>query len=124
MEERNADDSHGDLLASYRYLKENKGFGQRKKKERKRQKQLIQIFSFRLFNETCLQQELLLTYTNIRPHNPAAHQGDFTFNFRKKLITYQIKKKKKEDELLELNRKPLHLETQQKTETPDTDLRI
>ena len=49
-----------------------------------------------VFNETCINEGLLPTYTNIRLHNPAARHEGITVNFRRDLIKRQINLKKEE----------------------------
>ena len=48
------------------------------------------------FNETCLNNNLLPTYTNIRLHDDAARKSEFATDFRKKLIERQVKEQKEE----------------------------
>ena len=43
-----------------------------------------------LFNRTCLNENLLPTYTNITTHDPAARNERFTIEYRKQLIYRQV----------------------------------
>lgn len=46
-----------------------------------------------LFNRQCLNENILPTYTNIRLHDPAVKQAQFTNDYRKKLVENQIEVK-------------------------------
>ena len=54
------------------------------------------------FNETCLINKLLPTYTNIRTHDEAARRETFVIEFREKLVQRQITEQKRELEELGL----------------------
>ena len=57
--------------------------------EKLRKKEVNTRYS-ELFNKTCLNENLLPTYTNVRTHDPAARTEDITLEFRRKLIQRQI----------------------------------
>ena len=48
------------------------------------------------FNETCLINKLLPTYTNVRIHDGAARREEFVLKFRQELIERQITEQKEE----------------------------
>ena len=47
-----------------------------------------------VFNETCVRNELLPKYTNVRVHDEAARQEPIVLNFRKELMQRQIQEQK------------------------------
>ena len=47
-----------------------------------------------IFNEVCINEDLLPTYTNINTHDPAARNKAFTKEYRRKLVFDQIETKK------------------------------
>ena len=47
-----------------------------------------------MFNEQCLINEILPNYTNIRLHDSAVLNSEFTFEFRKNLIKEELRKSK------------------------------
>ena len=49
-----------------------------------------------LFNETCLNENILPNYTNIRIHDQRAKKQPFTEAFRKSLVEHQLKLKKEQ----------------------------
>ena len=53
------------------------------------------------FNETCLKEQLLPTYTNINIHDPAARDEEVTVQFKRQLIERQIDLRQAELEELE-----------------------
>ena len=70
-----------------------------------------------LFNRQCLNEDILPKYTNIRPHDPAVRQAQFTKDYRKKLVENQIDGKLKLIKDLECQLHSLH-EKLQKTDIP------
>jgi hypothetical protein len=52
---------------------------------------LTKVYNHRKFNQTCILNELLPTYTNVRIHDDAARLEPFVLDFRKNLIERQIK---------------------------------
>ena len=66
-------------------------------------KKLIQNKYDILFNETCINEELLPKYTNIRLHDPVAKEEKFTDEYRKELIKFQLEKHKAERDKITLN---------------------
>ena len=63
------------------------------------------------FNRTCLKENILPKYTNIKTHDPAARDQEFTKDYRRKLIEYQVRKQEQTWEQLQqkLNRLQEHL---------------
>ena len=55
---------------------------------------LIKTTNHLLYNETCINNSLLPTYTNIRLHDDAARLEPFVLDFRKDLILRQIRENK------------------------------
>jgi len=51
---------------------------------------IVKLECHRSFNETCVINELLPTYTNVRLHDEAASTETFVSDFRKKLVERQI----------------------------------
>ena len=56
-----------------------------------------------IFNQTCLQEDILPKYTNIKVHDPAARKTAFTKEYRRKLVQLQLKTK--EEALVSVQRK-------------------
>ena len=54
------------------------------------------ISSHLSFNETCVNNNLLPTYTNVNVHNEAARRDAITLDYRLKLIEREIREQKKE----------------------------
>lgn len=67
------------------------------RKIEKTQKKLVNNQSATVFNQTCLQENILPTYTNIRTHDPAARSEHITMEYRKKLLQRQIRIKEEEE---------------------------
>ena len=44
------------------------------------------------FNKTCLKEDVLPNYTNIKTHDPAARYQQFTKDYRRKLVEHQVSK--------------------------------
>ena len=42
------------------------------------------------FNKTCLKEDILPRYTDIKTHDPAARDQHFTKDYRRKLIEFQV----------------------------------
>ena len=57
-------------------------------------KKLIKANFAVTFNETCLNENKLPVYTNVKPHDPAVRQQPFLKAFRKRLVEHQIECKK------------------------------
>ena len=57
-------------------------------------KKLIKANFAVIFNETCLNENKLPIYTNVKPHDPAVRQQPFLKVFRKRLVEHQIETKK------------------------------
>ena len=53
---------------------------------------LCTIMSHYTFNTTCLNNNLLPNYTNVRLHNEVTRTEDFVLDFRRKLLTEEINK--------------------------------
>lgn len=53
-----------------------------------------------MFNSTCIQENLLPSYTNIRLHDQAVQQRCFTKEFRVQLVREQLTEKQKKTEKL------------------------
>ena len=49
-----------------------------------------------VFNETCLRENLLPSFTNIRLYDQAVQQREFTVNFREKLLQEELSAKKQQ----------------------------
>ena len=56
---------------------------------------LTNVKAHRLFNETCLNNALLPTYTNVRLHDDATRAESFVSDFRRNLIVHQLDEQKK-----------------------------
>ena len=54
-------------------------------------KKLIQNKYDILFNETCIKEELLPNYTNLRLHDPVAKEQQFTVDYRRDLLKFQLR---------------------------------
>lgn len=67
-------------------------------------KKIIHIKYSLVFNNTCIKENILPKYTNIRLHDPAARNQQFTVEYRKQLILRQIEIKSLELEEVELER--------------------
>ena len=76
------------------------------------------------FNEQCLNENVLPTYTNIKTHDPAVREEAFTKNFRKELIFNQIKLKKDVINKLMEEKKELEDEFSQVSLPPDVREKI
>ena len=59
-------------------------------------KKLINANFAVIFNDICIRENLLPTFTNIRTLDPAVRQSDFTVRFRRDLLRNQKEKKLKE----------------------------
>ena len=57
-----------------------------------------------LFNNTCLNENILPSYTNINTHDPPARNERFTIEYRKQLIKRQISLKCEELEDIKLKK--------------------
>ena len=57
-------------------------------------KKLIKANFAVTFNETCLNENKLPIYSNVKPHDPAVKQQPFLKAFRKRLVEHQIETKK------------------------------
>ena len=66
-----------------------------------------------VFNETCINEDILPKYTNIKLHDPAAKEAIFTKEYRKKLVSQQIETKSKLVRQLELELTELYQEFEQ-----------
>ena len=64
------------------------------RKIEKMKMKIIKLKSHRSFNETCVINKLLPTYTNVRLHDDAARQETFVLDFRLKLVERQIAEQK------------------------------
>ena len=62
----------------------------------KAQKKLINAKNSVIFNETCISNGLLPKYTNIKLHDPAIQERQFTLHFRRSLLDEQLKEKTEE----------------------------
>ena len=47
------------------------------------------------FNKTCLKEDILPRYTDIKTHDPAARDQHFTKDYRRKLIEFQVSTQEK-----------------------------
>ena len=54
-----------------------------------------------LFNETCLKEDILPKYTNIRLHDRVAKDETFTLKYRRSLVQRELDNAKKKIEVLE-----------------------
>ena len=66
------------------------------------EKKLINCQLAVVFNETCLNEDILPIYTNITTHDPAARNERFTIEYRKQLIKRQISLKYQELDKIKL----------------------
>ena len=46
------------------------------------------------FIDICIQESLLPKFTDIKPYDPVAREQDFTNNYRKELLKYELKNQK------------------------------
>ena len=53
-------------------------------------KKLIKAKYALAFNKTCINENTLPKYSNVRLHDPAARDEAFTKDYRKKLVEYQL----------------------------------
>ena len=60
------------------------------RKYEKNKLKLTTLIAHRLFNETCINNNLLPIYTNVRLHDDAVRANGFVTDFRKNLIQHQI----------------------------------
>ena len=90
----------------------------------KLQKKLVHERNAVVFNQTCIINGLLPTYTNIRLHNPAIKKRSFTLEFRKQLVEEQLKEKKAEVSKLEDEQNDLQRQLIQEVEDSETRLRV
>ena len=58
------------------------------------QKKIINFKYALVFNKCCLKENILPNYTNIKLHDPAARNEQFTVKYRKELVERQIRQKK------------------------------
>ena len=61
-----------------------------------------------LFNDICLQENILPKYTNIKLHDQRAKKQLFTEEFQRKLVIHQLETKKKLVEKLVKKKESLH----------------
>ena len=54
-----------------------------------------------IFNRTCLQEDILPKYTNIKVHDPAVRKTAFTKEYRRKLVEHQLKEKEETAESIQ-----------------------
>ena len=54
-----------------------------------------------IFNQTCINEHILPTYSNIKLHDEAARKENFTLDFRRKLIQREIVNPKTKIQTLE-----------------------
>ena len=66
--------------------------------------------SSRVFNETCLREGLLPTYTNVRLHDNAARNEQFTVKFRQQLIKRQLENSQTIYQTLKTKADQLHIQ--------------
>ena len=74
-----------------------------------------------IFNETCINEDLLPVYTNIKTHDPAARDKGITKDYRKKLIAEQLEAKR--EVVLELSGKLVRLKEEFSNFDIDPDVR-
>lgn len=60
------------------------------------EKKNINHFYAVIFNEKCLKENLLPTFTNIKTHDRAVQQSDLTVRYRRDLLVKENKKKKEQ----------------------------
>ena len=72
-------------------------------------KKLIKANFAVTFNETCLNENKLPVYTNVKPHDPAVRQQSFLKAFHKRHVEHQIETKK--NVIKELDQEIRRLET-------------
>ena len=73
----------------------------------KLQKKLINARNAVIFNETCIENGLFPKYTNLRLHDPAIQERQFTLHFRRSLVEEQLHDKNVEVTKLEQQQKKL-----------------
>lgn len=61
-----------------------------------------------VYNETCIKEDILPKYTNLKLHDPAAKETSFTKEYRKNLVVYQIECKRKVVQALKDELQKLH----------------
>ena len=54
-----------------------------------------------IFNKTCLNEGLLPKYTNLRVHDPVVRKEEFTTDYRRKLVEYELQKCEREKSVIE-----------------------
>ena len=57
---------------------------------------ILKLKCHQAFNETCVINKLLPTYTNVRLHDDAAREETFVLDFRLKLVKRQIAEQREE----------------------------
>lgn len=72
-----------------------------------------------VFNKTCIKENILPKYTNIKLNDPATRQQDFTKEFRRKLVEHEIKKKEDQYVFLQQRRETLRKEYAESNIEPD-----
>ena len=73
-----------------------------------------------IFNESCLKEGLLPKYSILRLHDPTASRDINTRNFRRSLVTRQLRQKKEERKILSDELRSLHQQWEQFNTTPDS----
>ena len=73
-----------------------------------------------IFNESCLKEGLLPKYSILRLHDPTASRDINTRNFRRSLVTRQLRQKKEERKNLSDELRSLHQQWEQFNTTPDS----
>ena len=77
---------------------------ERRKSVRELEKVSVKLIKERcslLFNSTCLKEDILPTYSNIKLHKPAARKEPFTLKFRRRLVEREVQNAKQNIEQLE-----------------------
>ena len=87
----------------------------------KLQLKLVCLVSHRTFNETCLNNDLLPTYTNIRLHDEAARTKEYVLDFRRKILSNEIQGQT--IEISEISRELIEKRTKFK-EILDSDIKL
>ena len=70
---------------------------ERRKSVRELEKVSVKLIKERcslLFNSTCLKEDILPTYSNIKLHKPAARKEPFTLKFRRRLVEREVQNAK------------------------------
>ena len=73
----------------------------------KTQKKVITAKNAVVFHQTCISNDILPKFTDIRLHNPAVRRHQITLDFRKKLVEEQLKEREERVRELEAELKVL-----------------